>query len=276
MKLSTQDADLFFELMWSLQFFVNQQLRVLPHVESLEAYRDCSTEEKMRVREALYANSELIDAFVEKNPAQFSSENLEIISQWKRFIVGQFYIERFLKKYAIFISKDEQVYGVLALHDAFDAMFYPEQLPVLVKAVLLPFKGQIIYDGLLQSYNVLFGRGISSDLKELYMAAKQQGRIIESLEPGRGPTTIEKSRKPRKDWRPELDELMVKAKTLRAGSDQPAILGPAFSLVKASVELAQSAAHNPDDVYELWDCLRKVGRAAASVETTLHRAERFG
>jgi hypothetical protein len=30
MKLSQDDADLFFKLMWGLQFYVNQQRRILP------------------------------------------------------------------------------------------------------------------------------------------------------------------------------------------------------------------------------------------------------
>jgi hypothetical protein len=199
-----------------------------------------------------------------------------MIKKWKQFLAGEFSIERLLKKYAIFISSDNKVYGVLALYDSFQDMFYPEQLPLLVKAVLLPFQGQIIYDGLLQSYNIFFGRGISSELKEVYMAAKQQGRIIESLEPDREPTKAQEPRKPRKDWRPELDELMAKAKALRAGFDQPPVLGPAFSLVKASLELAQVAVQNPDDLDGLWKHLRKVNRALGSVETTLYRSERYG
>jgi len=275
MKLSDQDADLFFELMWSLQCFVNKRLQVLPHIETPEAYRDISMEEKMRVREALYANSELIETFVQENPYHFSDEKLEIVARWKQFVAGQFYIERLLKKYAIFVSSDNKVYGVLALYDPFQDMFYPEQLPVLVKAVLLPFKGQIVYDGLLQSYSIFFGSGITSELREIYMAAKQNGRIIESLEPDREPAAAQKSRKPARDWRPELDELMANAQRLRAGSDHPPVFGPAFKLVKASVELAHVAVQNPDDLDGLWDCLQKVGRALGSVETALRRSERF-
>jgi hypothetical protein len=36
MTLSTEDAAQFFRLMWGLQFFVNQQLRLLPRVRSFE------------------------------------------------------------------------------------------------------------------------------------------------------------------------------------------------------------------------------------------------
>lgn len=38
MKLSKQDTDLFFTLMWSLQFFVHQRLHILPRVDTLQAY----------------------------------------------------------------------------------------------------------------------------------------------------------------------------------------------------------------------------------------------
>ena len=148
MKLSKQDADLFFELMWALQYFVNQKLRLLSTIKTLEEYIACSTEEKMKVRQALYEQPELIDAFIDENPRQFSEDKLEVLKRWKQYIAGDFYIERMLKKYTIFISSDNSVYAVLALHDAFEDMLYKGQLPVLVKAVLLPFKGKIVYDGL--------------------------------------------------------------------------------------------------------------------------------
>ena len=41
MKLPPQEAELFYKLMWPLQFHVNQQRHILPHVDSLEAYIEC-------------------------------------------------------------------------------------------------------------------------------------------------------------------------------------------------------------------------------------------
>ena len=271
MKLSKHDANLFFELMWPLQLFVNRQLRIFPEVSTVDAYLNCSSKEKAQVREAMYDHSELMDAFIEQNPQQFPDDKLEIVAGWKQFVAGDFFIERLLKKYAVFIGSDEKVYGVLALYDAFQDLFHPSQLPFHVKAVLLPFKGMIIYDGLLQGYNISFGRGISTDLKEVYMAARQNGRIIECLD-----ATAEQVRAhiPLKDWGPELDELVAKANKLRGASGQPPIYSPAFRLIKASLALAQSAVEDPDDTDTLWERLKKVERALGSVETTLHRSER--
>jgi len=273
MKLSEQEADLFFELTWALQVFVNQRLQVLPDVKTLDDYIDLSMEEKMQVREVLYENIELIDAFVEENPRQFSQDKLDIVSKWKQFVEDKFSLERMLKKYAIFIASDDKVYGVLALHDAFQDIIHPGNLPVYLKTVLLPFKGKIVYDGVLQGYNIYFGRGIATGLKETYMAAKQNGRIIDSFDP-----EVAQARKPAKsvrDWRPELDELVAKAKKLRGGSGQPPMHSPAFKLVRASLDLAQAAVENPDDLDRLWKGLEKVDRVLSSVETTLYRSERY-
>ncbi len=53
MKLSHEEADLFFRLMWELQFYVNRRLDILPDVESAEVYRTLGTNDKLKVRQAL-------------------------------------------------------------------------------------------------------------------------------------------------------------------------------------------------------------------------------
>ncbi len=275
MNMSEEDADLFFHLVFPLQFFVNQQLHILSDISTLDEYLGCSMEHKLLVRDCLYENSALIDAFIQQNPQQLSDDNLTIIAKWKQFIAGEFYMERLLKRYAVFIASDDEVYGVSALHQPFQEIVHPSRLPVFVKTVLLPFKGKIVYDGVLQPYNVHFGRGISSGLKETYMAAKEHGRIVESLEPDLHPVKADQRTTVLKDWRPEVDALVAEAQKLRSSAGQPPIQSPAFSLVKASLDLAQNAVHNPEDLDSLWESLRKVDRTLSRVETTLHRGERY-
>ena len=272
MKLSKQDADLFFFLLHPLQLFVAQRLQRLPHVK---AYHDVPPDERLPIRDAVYEHPEFIDAFIQENPYHFSEDQLAIISGWKRFVADDFYIERFLKKHAIFISSSHKVYAVLGLYEAFDEMIHRSRLPFFAKAVLLPFKDKIVYDGMLQGYNMFFGRGISSNLKETYMAAKQHGGVIESLMPASPLAQSAKPKQPVRNWRPELDELISKAKKLRASSDHPPMLNPSFSLVKASLEFAQSAIENPNDLERLYRALKKVERATGKVEIVLNRADRY-
>jgi hypothetical protein len=272
MKLPEQDAKLFVNLIWALQYFVNQELKILTHVKSLDDYTVCSTEEKIEVRNALYADTKLIDYFIQKNPQNLSKENLSIVSNWKNYIKGDFHIERFLKRYAIFI-KGADVYGVLGLNQGFDELIHRSRLPLYVQTVILPFKGKIVYDGLFQAYNFYFGGGIKRELKESYMRAKQNNRIIESLEATQEGTQRKKPSKPLKNWMPELNELADKAKKLHGSINHPAIYSPAFSLVKASIEFAQLAVSDSADLDHLYKSLRKAERALRKSNTVLNREE---
>ena len=268
MQLTTQDAEIFYRLMWSLQSYVNQKLGILPQITTVDEYQILTSRETIPVRDALFDNIELIDAYLQENPQQFITEELDIIKSWKQFIRGEFFIERFLKKFTIFIG-NEDVYGVLGLYESFEDLLPFVRLPYYVKAVLLPFKSKIIYDGILESYNILFGGGMRSDLKETYMIAKQNGRIIDSFDPAKRV----KKKKPSKDWRPIVDEISQEVKKLRSSSGAPPIQSPAFSLAKASIDFTKTAVNTPDDLDELWKSLKRVERAIRKAETTLFRAD---
>ena len=272
MKVAQEDADLFFRLMWNLQFYVNQQRRILSGVESVEEYVHLSMSDKIEVRDALWEDPTLIDAYVEKNPDGLSIEELGIIRKWKRFVAGTFSIFRFLKKHTIFIGEKSQVYGVLGLHDTLEEVFWGRRPPIMVEAVLLPFQGKIIYDGVLTGYNVVFGGGIRAGLKEEYMAAKQNRRIITTLEPGIGGLARgrRERQKPGKDWGPKVEEIVKASEQMRGG---PAVQSAALGLLRASARLAQSAVGQPEDLEELWHLEQQVRRALSRLQTTLERAE---
>jgi hypothetical protein len=271
MKLSDQEATLFFELMWPLQFFVNQKLNILPSIQTLKEYIALPMEEKVKVRDALFEGKKWIDLFVKENPRGFSEDKLLTVSKWRDFLKDDFYIERFLKKQAIFIASDNRVYGVGGLYQGFDEMIHPSNLPLLIQTVLLPFAGKIVYDGVLQGYNVYFGSGISGDLKETYLVAKQKNRIIESLE--REAVTKATKSQPLKNWEPEVTALIDKAKRLKAERGFPATYESAFALVKASLEYAQSVVSH-SDTDTLHKSLRKVAKMVEKAYIILEREER--
>ena len=51
----------------------------------------------------------------------------------------------------------------------------------MIETVLLPFKGMIVYDGLMSSYNISFGPGIRRRLNESFKEAKARHGIVTSL-----------------------------------------------------------------------------------------------
>jgi hypothetical protein len=270
MRLSTEDATQFFQLMWGLQFFVSQQRQLLPDVQSLEEYATLASTRKIIVRDAVWDNPDLIDAYVEKNPDGLSAEELSLIGKWKGFVAGKYTVFRYLKDYSVFIG-DAKVYGVLGLYDPLEDVFSGRPLPLFVDAVLLPYKGKIIYDGLCRPYNILIGPGIRAGLKEEYLTAKQNGRIITSLETE---TTPVKPLRPRRGLEKEceaaLTEIVKASEHLRGGT---VIQNATLGLLRASAKVAYSASQKPDDLEELWRLGRQVQTGLNRLQTALKRAE---
>lgn len=267
MQLSPQDASLFFKLMPTLQVFGNQQLQIIKRLNTIDDYQNISNEKRVKLRNAFYEKPEIIQHFVNENPFGFSSEELEIISGWKNFIVDNFFLDRILKKHAIFIA-EKKVYGVLALSQPFRQILDGTPLPTYIKTVLLPFKGKIIYDGLVERHNIFFGGGIATSMSITYQAAKQQGKIIESLDPNWQPPTPKLTIQ--KNWKPVLGEFSEKASKLRAGSGDKVTLSPTFSLIRASIEFAQATLENPDDSDEIEKAMMKVQRAFEKLQDTFY------
>ncbi len=184
MQVTVEEGKLFYKLFAALLGYVNQKLGVLlVQFSEPSEYMSLPPQTRGEVRDALYIHRELIDQFVAENPVGLSPEELEIVASWKDALVGRFYILRYLKKYTIFLSatdKPYKAYGVLGLADPIDEVVGPG-LPVLANVVLLPFKGQIIYDGLIAPYSITFGGGVRRNLNEDYNRAKEEFGIITSL-----------------------------------------------------------------------------------------------
>ncbi|MEI6065071.1 MAG: hypothetical protein WCQ26_10805, partial [Pseudanabaena sp. ELA748] len=133
-------------------------------------------------------------------------------------------------------------------------------------------QGRIIYDGLMQVYKVSFGGGIKRSLSETYLQAKQNNKII---------TTLERVKKSDRKafveveqeniWINEIEQLKSLSKKLKGGEGQQAINSPVFSLVKASIALADKALLDASDIDALTKELQKVERAVRKVENTLDR-----
>lgn len=182
MKLSKQEVDEFYELYHHLLFYVNKKLNINKKIKSRGDIWKIPLEEINEIRNRLYKKPELIGSFVRENPFKFSDKELEIIKNWKNFVKGNFIVLRYMKNYTIFLDAQKPMaYGVLALQSSFEEIL--PFLPVAVDAVLLPFKNNIIYDSLLNVYNITFGGGIKRELNEAFQKAKMMFGIVTSLPP---------------------------------------------------------------------------------------------
>src|SRR5208282_663186 len=177
------ELGLLFRLHRTIMFFVNQRLKAIRNkLTSPEEFAALSPQVRLKVRDALNANLELIQSFVDENPAHLTADELDIVRSWRHLVHGKFYVFRELKKYTVFLSTTNPAiaYGVLALSQPFEDLIGP-YLPVLTQTVLLPFKGMIVYDGLMSSYNISFGPGIRRNLNQDFKEAKGRHGIVRSL-----------------------------------------------------------------------------------------------
>jgi hypothetical protein len=183
MLLGPQDVELFFRLHRTLMFFVNQRLKVIPaNPATPNEFAALSPEVQCKVRDALSARLDLIESFVDENPAQLEHDELDIVRSWRYLVAGRFYVFRELKKHTMFLTTTAPAvaYGVLALSQPFEELIGPH-LPVMAQTVLLPFKDKIVYDGLMNRYNITFGPGIRRSLNETFKETKARHGIVTSL-----------------------------------------------------------------------------------------------
>ena len=182
MLLGPDEVELFFKLHCSLMCFVNERLEIVPGGRSPNGFRALSADSRLKVRNALLHNMDVVEMFVGLNPFDLSGEELNIVSSWKDQVAGKFFVFRNLKKYTVFLATGEApvAYGVVALTEPFEDLI-GSYLPVWTETVLLPFKDKIIYDGLLGRYDIFFGGGMRRRLQESYSTARERLGIVAAL-----------------------------------------------------------------------------------------------
>ena len=247
MNLSTDDIELFYKLYWRLLAYANRSLRCLRRLDRWEEVRGQPKDQLADLRDKMFSKPDLLERFLEENPQHFTAEELAIVRSWRYRVSKKLHIMRYLKKYAVFMDWEEpgHLYGVLGLHDPIDAVAGGMPVPVWVKTTLLPFRGQIIYDGLISIYGIHFGPGYRTSLNETYNRLKESEGIIEQLaspsgEPGiHTHLTGKTPRKPAPDWRPAIEQIVSQTEKMRSADTR--LQDAALGLLRASAGLTQAA-----------------------------------
>lgn len=187
--LPISEGKLFYELYSALCSHANRSLKIVPgEFSDSKRFTALPPDARVKVRDGLLARPELIDQFIEENPSRRPADELAIVAGWKHAVSGHFYVLRYLKQYAVFLSEGNppKAYGVLALASPFEELL-GTRLPARVQCVLLPINGRIIYDGLMTVSRVQFGPGIRRSLNEELAKAKSMFGVIRSLPEGSTP-----------------------------------------------------------------------------------------
>lgn len=273
MILSSADSDRFFRLYWGLNAYVNRQLKVTPRQFTAATFRQIPIEQLIKVRDAFVAHPELLERYLEEDPDHLSPEDRALVAGWRLKVAGDFLIVRHLKKFSVFLDERPpgHLYGVVGLQSAVREILQ-QSPPVHVTAVLLPFLGKIVTDGLLRSSPVHFGRNIRDSINQSYQRIKSREGIRESLDKAEPDEKGRLIRKPVRDFSGEVDDIAARTQRMRAAGEPQQ--RAALTLLRASAELASAIFHSnensqPHAADELHVRLRTLRRAVTRIEQTL-------
>ena len=182
MRLTERELEQLHKLQPMLFLYANQLNGLVKGFSTIDDFFELDFQDKIVIRDAIYSDKKWIfDKFVEKYRDDLTEDDIEIVLSWREQVKGTFFIVKQLKKYTKFLSSkdgEDRAYGVYALYEGFDEIF---NLPSWVETVLLPFKGKIIYDGLILSKNIYFGASIRKNINDGLGIAEAKHGLITSL-----------------------------------------------------------------------------------------------
>jgi hypothetical protein len=193
--LTPQQTARFYRIWFALLHYVNEQRHLSSDFPDAPGEGNIRPADAIQLRNALWADDALRESFIADNPAGLPPEDLALVASWQYRVEGNFFIVRHLKKYTVFLTErsPSHAYGVLGLVSPIEEIVGPT-VPIYVKAVLLPFEDQMIYDSLLEPYSIYFGAGIRGDLNETYRNVQEREGIITTLQP-QAPASLDEVRK---------------------------------------------------------------------------------
>ena len=183
--LSSEESSNFFPLFLPLLQAVNYNYEISDTLEEqLRAGRP-SMRDLKEVAAALWEDTGILDEYIKAVSEQcgLPEEDRLVLESWKHPVSATFVLERHLSKGSIFINPETgKVYLVKGLTQKWSEMFPWAKPPIVLEATLIPFCGCIISDGLVAPLRVSLGPGYKESFKQLYLEAKQSGKIITNLD----------------------------------------------------------------------------------------------
>jgi hypothetical protein len=183
MHLPANELAQFFRIQSALNNFVYAQLQQVAGRKAKLPFCELPFDKQLEVREAFATNPEYVERFVAENPSGLSADDLEVALGWRTPVTGSFLLMRHLKNYSVFLrtGKEPVAYGVVGLTEPLSRIAPAKALPVFLTTILLPFRQQIVFDGLLFAEDATLDSNARNELKKLYQAVKERDGIITTL-----------------------------------------------------------------------------------------------
>lgn len=166
--IEEDDSRMFFVLRDFLLDYTNKKYNINDELEDCFDIHNSEPEEVQEIREKLWSDKSIIKEYIKENPDDISEDILQELENWnEKKLKGKFTLYKYEKEYAVLLG-EKNIYYVKGLKDTIRNLVSKSELPACIETVLLPFKGQIIYDSYILQYSVSFGNGIKDIFDKQY------------------------------------------------------------------------------------------------------------
>jgi hypothetical protein len=177
--LIPEQAMHFLDLHRKLIIFTNNKYKICAHFQNttdLENLDELDIQNQINpIRKKMYQHDN-IKQFCSQNPFKLEENELRVISEWtNHHVVIKGYLVNHLATQTVLMTSidgEDRLYGIKSITSDLADMIPQKHLPIMGDFILLPFIGNIIYDGFCNLYNISFGSGIRKDLAATYNQAK--------------------------------------------------------------------------------------------------------
>ncbi len=162
-----KDARLFYKIYFALLEFTNKKYKINTNIKIY----NCNGINPYKIKDIVDKYWENKDAitleFCLANPYKFNKEELNIASEFKKGIRSMFIISRYELEYTAFMEKDK-IYMIKGLNDNIDNIIPYKELPYVTVTSIIPFKGNLVYDGMLLGMNIKMGYEFDETVEREY------------------------------------------------------------------------------------------------------------
>lgn len=162
-----KDAKLFYKIYFALLEFTNKKYKINNSVK-IYNHNGINPFEIKDIVDKYWENKDAITLeFCLANPYKFNKEELNITSDFKKGIRSMFIISKYELEYTAFMEKDK-IYMVKGLNDNIDNIIPYSELPHVAITSIIPFKGNLVYDGMLLGMDIRMGHEFDEMVEREY------------------------------------------------------------------------------------------------------------
>ena len=185
MKLAFADAIHFYELFITVLDYANKEFHITTKLKDLtDPTKKINMGEMKKIVAVLWENKPIFKHFLDAS-SNLSDEDRNIVLSWmeKGLFNRLFFWERDLTRGSIFIqfAEGHPTYLVNGIFASMSEMFSSHRPPMPILATILPYKNEIVVAGWPSYANTYLPNNIAAIMREEYMTAKSEGKILSSL-----------------------------------------------------------------------------------------------